>query len=123
MTTITTYLDDMTRTWGQATAPGILIDHAAEAVQMGATLHTTERWGWLTSGKGQARRVVCGDLVEWGDEDGLREGRCGYPVVVHEGRLGTGCGAHDLGPDWGKTCPHGLSLALCSGPGHYPADH
>jgi len=115
-------LDHLTRTYGTATAPGILLDHLDLALEAGAVLHITSRWGWLTTGKGQARRVVCGDLVEWADEDGLRDGRCGQPVIVHDGALGTGCPAHDLGADWDKSCEHGMSLALCAGPGHYPAD-
>jgi hypothetical protein len=116
-------IDSLTNVYGTSTAPGILIDHLQDAEALGMVLHVTERWGWLTSGKGQARRVVCGDIVELRTEDGVIDARCGHPVVTWApGVLGTGCPAHDLGPAHADTCPHGMSAALCAGPGHYPMD-
>jgi uncharacterized protein involved in copper resistance len=117
----TNTIENLTRTWTHGT--GILVDHLEQAQAAGATLRTTATRAWLVAGKAPAVLVACGEIVQAWDEDGPHTGRCGAPVAVWaDGQMGTGCAAHDLGPEHLETCEHGMSKALCAGPGHYPMD-
>jgi hypothetical protein len=116
-----TSLDDVARSYGgneRHMPVGILIDHVGALSHLGATRVVGESVWFVPHAGGRAYPVLCGDIIEYRHEDGISDGRCGHRVVAG----GTGCQGHDLGPDHLKECEHGLSLALCAGPSHYPMD-
>lgn len=116
MNSITTTLEAIERNWGPEYRPGILVDHLDKVAAAGLAVRSGRLTDYVVAPGGRAIRVLCGALVEWVDEDGLRDGRCGQPVVPG----GTGCAAHHL--DQEADCPHGMAASLCAGPGHYPAE-
>lgn len=113
---MTNTAETLERIYGPEARQGIVVDHLALALDAGLVLRSGRLSDYLTDGKGRAIRVLCGHLVEWADEDGLRDGRCGRPVVPG----GNGCAAHHM--DLEADCPHGMAASLCAGPSHYPTD-
>lgn len=111
-------LENLEWVWGPRNTRGILIDQLPEAQAAGLVVRTGAHGDFVVSPAVTCRavRVLCGHLVTWADEDGLRDGRCGSPIVPG----GNGCPAHNIEDE--GTCSHGMSAALCAGPGHYPAD-
>lgn len=110
-------LEALTGLYGPTNRPGILVDHLDKVAAAGLVVHTGRLGDYVASPAttSVAVKVLCGHLAEWTDEDGLRDGRCGQPIVPG----GNGCAAHHITE---ATCEHGMSLDLCAGPGHYPAD-
>lgn len=109
--------------YGQEWAEGILTENLDRALKAGfatminadGTLHVYD------DESGEAVLLVCSELVEVWTEDGRIIGRCGQPAIANATGDWIWCEGHDL-PEWGEDCEHGLSLALCAGPGHYPMD-
>jgi len=111
-------LDSFTGAYGQAWKAGVLSDHAARAREAGLVIRTLSNgstWVYATGG-GRAVRLVCSEIIWIDHEDGRSDGRCGLPTVD-----GFRCAGHYIEDD-GSTCEHGLSAALCAGPGHYPTE-
>jgi hypothetical protein len=111
-------LEDLEGCYGPRYTRGILIDALPKAQAAGLVVVSGAHADYVASRNvtHRAVKVLCGHLVEWLDEDGRRDGRCGQPIVPG----GNGCPAHDL--DMDTQCEHGLSASLCAGPGHYPMD-
>lgn len=113
-----TDLHEAARSYRQGMPEGIAVDHVYCLDHLGYVKRIGDTEWVVPHAGGRAFKVVCGDLVEERHEDGVSITRCGAPIVPG----GTGCPGHDLGPDHNKECEHGLSLALCAGPMHYPPD-
>jgi hypothetical protein len=114
-----TILEKFTHLYGPTNRRGILFDHLGELEAAGLTTRPSlcgTKW-WIVSPETTtiATPVLCGAIVEWFDEDGLRDGRCGRPVAPGD----NGCSGHNIPEGY---CAHGMSAALCAGPGHYPMD-
>lgn len=117
-------LYDVSGMYGDEPRQGIISEHLELAIRKGLLVHYAANGAaWVRSPQGgPAMRVLCSEVVWMYTEDGREDGRCGRPVAPGDARTWTWCPAHDLGPDYGKNCEHGLNLALCAGPAHYPAD-
>lgn len=113
-------LEALVGNYGQDWRSGILSDHLRDAEAHGLVIvHMKNGSSWVTYkavNPALAARVLCSEIVWITTEDGRMDGRCGNPTVD-----GYACARHAL-PDVEGTCEHGMSAALCAGPGHYPAE-
>ena len=109
-------IHDFTGVYGRVARTGILSEHLNLALDAGFDLKTGIDGDYVKDFEGDTALVVCSELIAIHDEDGTHSGRCGQPVVPDSAF----CDGHwmDLEP----SCDHGMSLALCAGPGHYPMD-
>lgn len=92
---------------------GVISEHLPLALEAGFDLCAGVDGDYLKDRDGDTALVLCSELVPVVDEDGLRAGRCGTPVIPGEGA----CSAHWV--DMAAQCEHGMAAALCNGPGHY----
>ena len=111
-----------TGNYGPRWTEGILTDHLDAAVEAGLQLRAqSDGTAILTNSDGDSWQLVCSDVVLIATEDGPITGRCGEPAIRNANGEFIWCRGHDM-PEWGQDCPHGMSAALCAGPGHYPMD-
>ena len=81
---------DLTGNYGTEWRTGILVDHTSEAALAGADcilrVTYTDRAYLSPKAGGMAVPVVCGDLIEVMDSEGMRmDGRCGLRVLASAG--------------------------------------
>ena len=119
-----TALDGIVGNYGPNWTEGVLTEHIGRLAEagLGTIVDADGSVHVYDSDTDEAVLLVCSELVEIQTEDGRIIGRCGKAAIRNES-VGEWiwCSTHDM-PDWGKTCQHGMSAALCAGPGHYPMD-
>lgn len=115
-------IDALTGAYGQDWTEGILTENFDRAMKAGLELFVLDDGTAILHDDLDCALLVCSELVEVWTEDGRIIGRCGKPAIANEStNEWIWCEGHDL-PEWGEDCEHGLSKALCAGPGHYPMD-
>lgn len=117
MATLTITLDSLIGRYGQDWTEGILTDHLFRAAYAGFAEVIADN-GTATI---EGFPVLCGEIVLIHTEDGPIDGRCGQPAVITSDGDLLWCEAHTLF-GYRDDCEHGMSAALCAGPGHYPMD-
>jgi hypothetical protein len=109
-------IHDLTGVYGRIPRTGILSEHLNLALDAGFDINTGVDGDYVTDFEGDTALVLCSEIIEIRHEDGISDGRCGLPVIPDQ----WACEGHWF--DMEPTCDHGMSLALCAGPGHYPMD-
>jgi hypothetical protein len=109
-------IHQFTGVYGQTPRVGILSDHLHHALDAGFGFKTGVDGDYVKDFDGDTALVLCSEIIEIHTEDGISDGRCGLPVIPGQ----WACEGHWF--DLDVACRHGMSAALCAGPGHYPMD-